>query len=103
MQMRKSSPTSCYAIIQKTMSPLKSEEDVMIKICQKQSFVDVPLNRCSSKLCKFHRKKPVLESLLNKVAGLSDCNFIKKRLQHKFFPVKFHKFLRASFFTEHLQ
>ena len=38
---------------------------------------------------------PVSESFLNKVAGLQDWNFIKKRLQHKCFPVKFAKFLRA--------
>ena len=31
------------------------------------------------------------------------CNFIKKRLQHRFFPVKFPKFLRTSFLTEHLR
>ena len=45
----------------------------------------------------FHRKKPVLESLLNKVAGLKVCNFIKKRLKHRCFPVKLHKFSRAPF------
>ena len=40
---------------------------------------------------------------LDKVADLKVCNFIKKRLQHRCFPVEFHKFLRASFFTEHLR
>ena len=40
-------------------------------------------------------KTPVLESLLNKAAGVQACNFIKKRLQHGCFPVKFAKFLRA--------
>ena len=30
------------------------------------------------------------------------CSFIKNRLQHRCFPVKFLKFLRTSFFTEHL-
>ena len=30
------------------------------------------------------------------------CNFIKKRLQHRCFPVKFSKFLRKFFSTEHL-
>ena len=29
------------------------------------------------------------------------CSFIKKRLQHKCFPMKFKKFLRTLFFTEH--
>ena len=37
-------------------------------------------------------------SLFNKVAGLKACNFIKKRLQHRCFPVKFAKFFRTSFF-----
>ena len=31
------------------------------------------------------------------------CNFIKKRLQRRLFPVKFAKFLRAPCFPEHLQ
>ena len=31
------------------------------------------------------------------------CKFIKKRLQHRFFPVKFAKFLRTPFFTEHVR
>ena len=35
----------------------------------------------------------------NKVAGPQNCYFIKKRLQHRFFPVKFAKFLRAPCFT----
>ena len=30
------------------------------------------------------------------------CNFIKKRLQHRCFPVNFAKFLRTLFFIEHL-
>ena len=52
-------------------------------------------NRYSEKIRKFHRKTPVLESLFNKVAGLRVCNFIKTRLQHSFFPVKFSNFLRT--------
>ena len=39
----------------------------------------------------------MLESVFNKVAGLQACNFIKKRLQHGCFPVKFVKFLRTPF------
>ena len=52
---------------------------------------------------KFHRKKSVLVSLFNKVAGLKICNIIKKRLQHRCFPVKFCTFLRTPFFTEYLR
>ena len=48
------------------------------------------------KFRKFHRKTPVLESLFSKVAGLRACNFIKKRLQQRCFPVKFAKFLRTT-------
>ena len=45
----------------------------------------------------FTGKKPVLESFPNKVAGLKVCNFIKKSLQRRSFPVKFYKFLGAPF------
>ena len=41
------------------------------------------------------RKQPVLESLFIKAAGLKVCNFIKMRLQHKCFSVKYAKFLRT--------
>ena len=50
---------------------------------------------CSLELRKFHRKTPVLESLFNRITGLKGCKFIKKRLQHRCFPVKFKTFLRA--------
>ena len=39
----------------------------------------------------------MLEFLFNKVAGLQICSFIKKRLQHWCFSMKFAKSLRASF------
>ena len=41
---------------------------------------------------------PVLQSLFDKAAGFSAYNFIKKRLQHSCFPVKFAKFLRTCFY-----
>ena len=37
-----------------------------------------------------------------KIAGLKDCNFIIKRLQHRCFPVNIAKSLRIAFFIEHL-
>ena len=49
------------------------------------------------KLRKFHCGTPVLEYLFNKVASLKACNFIKKIIQLRCFPVKFAKFLRTSF------
>ena len=56
--------------------------------------------RRSKGFCKIHRKTPVLESFVNKIADLTDSNFIKKRLQHRYFPVNIAKFLRTAFFTE---
>ena len=45
----------------------------------------------------------MLDSLFNKAADLKVCNFIKKRLQHRCFPVTFAKLLWTPFFTEHLR
>ena len=39
----------------------------------------------------------MLESLFNKFAGLKACSFIKKRIQHKGFPVNIVKFFRIAF------
>ena len=39
-----------------------------------------------------------MECLFNQVPGLKTFYFIKGRLQHKCFPVKFVKFLRTPFF-----
>ena len=47
---------------------------------------------------RIDRKTAVLESLFNKVAGLQACNFIKRRLQRNWFPVKFVKILRTPIF-----
>ena len=51
-------------------------------------------------------KIPVLESLRNKVAGLPARSLIKKRLQHRCFPVKFPTFtkiFKSNYFEEHLR
>ena len=47
-------------------------------------------------------KKPVLESIFNKVADLQACNFIKMKLREWCFPVNIAKFLRTAFLKEHL-
>ena len=39
----------------------------------------------------------------NKVTGLGPAALFKKRLRHRCFPVNFAKFLRTTFFKEHLQ
>ena len=65
-------------------------------------FADFFQTRCSWRFCNIHRKTPVLESLFNKAVGLQSCDFIKKRLRHRCFPVNIAKFLRTAFFIEHL-
>ena len=50
-----------------------------------------------------HRKTTVLDSLFNKIAGLQACNFSKKSLQHRCFPVNNEEFLKTTFFIEHLR
>ena len=37
----------------------------------------------------------MLESPFNRLAGFKTCNFLKKRLQHRCFPVNIAKFLRT--------
>ena len=44
-----------------------------------------------------------VESLFNRDAGLQACKFIKKRLQHRYFPVNIAKFLRRPFVAKHLR
>ena len=48
-----------------------------------------------TKYCNIQRKIPELESLFNKAAGLETCNFIKKGLQLRCFPLNIAKFLRT--------
>ena len=45
------------------------------------------------KISQYPQETPVLESLFKKVAGLKACNFIKKRPEHRCFPVNIAKFL----------
>ena len=46
---------------------------------------------------KFKRKHLRWSLFFNKVAGLKPVTQLKRRLQHKCFPVSFAKFLRAAF------
>ena len=45
----------------------------------------------------------MLESLFNKVAGWKAYNFIKKRLQHRCFPVNIAKIFKNTYLEKHLQ
>ena len=66
------------------------------KTFHKQPLADVLPNSCSYSC--FRGKTPALELLFNKVVGLKTCNFIKKRFQYRFSPVKVAKFLKTSLF-----
>ena len=69
---------------------------------KKQAFADVVQNRCSKKFRAIHRKTSVLESFLNKVAGLKTCNFIKKTLTQSF-SCEYCEIFKNKFFIEHLR
>ena len=56
-----------------------------------QPFAEVLQNRCSWKFRNILRKTAVLESIFNKVVGLRPVTFLKKRLQHRCFPVNIAK------------
>ena len=43
------------------------------------------------KILQYPQEEPVLESLFKKIAGLQACRFIKKRPQHRCFPVNIAK------------
>ena len=64
---------------------------------QEQPFKDFLENQIFKIFYNIHRKTPVLESLLNKVADLKVRNFIEKRLENRYFPVNIEKFLRTTF------
>ena len=51
---------------------------------------------------KFTGKQLCQSLFFNKVAGLRAATLLKKRLWHKCFSVNFVKFLRKSFYIEHL-
>ena len=55
---------------------------------------------CSQKLRKLYRITPVLESLFNKLQSFSPAT--KERVQHRCFPLRLAKYLRITFFKEHL-
>ena len=64
---------------------------------QKQLFGSVSQNRCHYKFPNIHKKISVLKSLCDTVRGLKAATLIKKRPQHKCFPVNITKFLRMAF------
>ena len=90
------------------VDPLQNRCSWIIHKIHRKTSLEVDIHRCSSKelflkSLQISREITRVRVFFNKVAGPQNCNFIKNRLQHKFFPVKFAKFLRTRCFTEHLQ
>ena len=46
------------------------------------------------KILEYSQEKTVLKSLVDKVEGLNACNFIRKKLPHRYFSVNIAKFSR---------
>ena len=71
---------------------------------QKQSFGYVLQIGVLKNFANFTGKHLCWSLFLIKLqAGLKSCNFIKKRIQGRCFPVNFAKFLKAPIFTKHLR
>ena len=75
---------------QKIILPLNEAQRSPVFV-QKQPPEVFCKKRCSCKFRKFHKKASVLESPFHKVAGLRDCNVIKKKTPTLVFLVKFAK------------
>ena len=77
-------------------------------VAQSFAFIlETAFRRCSTKqflkIPQYSQENTVLESLFNKIVGLRDCNFIKKRSQHSYFPVNTGEYLGTAFSIEHLR
>ena len=54
-------------------------------------------------ICSLNRSLRNYSDKILLIKILKACNFIKKRLQHRCFPVQFAKFLRTPYFIEHIR
>ena len=80
-----------------TNFPKKSAQLFSFEFCKilKTSFKHYYTLKLFLKLCNTYRKTPVSSLFCSKVASLTRATFLKKRLQHRCFPVNIAKFLRA--------
>ena len=74
--------------------PLWSASTYSVKKCYRSSRRRCSVKKVFLKVSQVSQKTPVLESLFNKVTGFQ-VNYIKKRIQHRCFPVNNAKFLRT--------
>ena len=97
LQTAKLLNSSCRRIGQTILEGLfsKPSDNCCCSLFSETATGGVLLKRCSLKVRKFHRDTSVLQSVCNKLAGLRAYNFVKKKLQHRCFLVKFGKYLRT--------
>ena len=67
---------------------VKHSKQSEFRSSRSQKFFKIVFRKTS----QYSQETPVLESLFNKVPGLKACILIKKRLQHRCFPLNFAKF-----------
>ena len=89
-------PGDCFWNLgQKNFMPLWSVSKCSIKNKNvTEAATDCSVKKMFLRVLQISQKTPVLETLFNKVAGLQ-VNYIKKRNQHRCFPVNNAKFLRT--------
>ena len=52
-------------------------------------------------MSQYSQENTFVGVFFNKIAGFQACNFIKKRLQNRCFPVNIAKFFKSTYFEEH--
>ena len=65
---------------------------------QRQLFKDAHQNRCSWKFRKFHKKTPVLECFINKVAGLRPATLFERDSKTQVFSCETCKVFKNTYF-----
>ena len=75
--------------------PFQTSKAVVWRCSVEKLFLEISQNS--------HKRACARVSFFSKVTGQRPATLLKKRLWHRSFPVNFAKFLRAPFFTEHLQ
>ena len=73
---------------------------ILFKCSRSQMFYKIGILKNFVKFTGRHLSRSLI---FNKAASLRNATLLKKRLQHRCFPVNFAKLLKTPLFTEHLQ
>ena len=77
------------------------------EVNQRNQYTEAVVCKCSSKyvflrISEISQENTCVGVFFNKAAGLKAFNFVKKRLQHSYFPVTSAKFLRTVAASERM-